>query len=142
MVRSSVAEQLRALAGVETDRCVLTWYVDVDGRDRPRHTDVMQAAEQVIVLAIGTRKKSGEMPKANSSQADTCLKALEGMGVVRTDAIDQYLSQLADLARASNGKGKHVPERETKIIDQDFAPGLRRPPAGQRMKHTARCPPS
>src|SRR5262245_20965207 len=84
----------------------------------------MQAAEQVIVLAVGTGKKRSEMPEANALQANVSAEPGQGMGVVRAHAIDQYFPQFADLACAADGKGKNIPEWETEIVDQDLAAGL------------------
>jgi hypothetical protein len=49
VLRSNLAGQLKRLAGVEATRpVVVTCYLGTDGRTRPRHSQLVQAAEQVV----------------------------------------------------------------------------------------------
>jgi Bacterial archaeo-eukaryotic release factor family 10 len=49
VLRSSLAGQLKQLAGVEATRpVVVSCYLGTDGRTRPRHSELVQAAEQVV----------------------------------------------------------------------------------------------
>ena len=69
------------------------------------------------------------------------LEALERAGVLRADAVDQDLVELADLARAGHRERQHVPEREAEIVDQHFAARvgmpLRRIERGQQIVEVA-----
>ena len=65
-----------------------------DDVDQP--VERMQAAEQIVVLAIGAREKCGEMAKADALEALDPVEALERAGVLRADAVDQDLVELAD----------------------------------------------
>src|SRR5262249_9876798 len=55
----------------------------------------VQAAEQIIVLAIGARKEPGEMAEADALEALRTFKAFERGDVLRADPIDKDLMQLA-----------------------------------------------
>src|SRR5262245_17713190 len=96
-----------------------------DDVDQP--LERMQAAEQVVVLAIGAREKRGEVTEADALEALDPGEALERAGVLRADAVDQDLVELADLARAADRERQHVPERKAEIVDQHLAPRLRMP---------------
>lgn len=49
MLRSTLTERLRALSDLRADRpVVVSCYLDTGGRNRPRHSDLLQAAEQVV----------------------------------------------------------------------------------------------
>ena len=87
----------------------------------------VQAAEQIIVLAIAARKERGEMAESHALETVDPVEAGQRAGVLRADAVDQNLVELADLARAGHREGQHVPEREAEIIDQNLAPGVRMP---------------
>ncbi len=54
MLRSTLTERLRALIDLQADRpVVLSCYLDTGGRNRPRHSDLVQAAEQVARTTRG-----------------------------------------------------------------------------------------
>src|SRR5215467_12764982 len=75
----------------------------------------VQAAEQIIVLAIGTREERREVGEADALEAADALKAFERACVLRADAVDQDLVELAHVVRADHWEGQHVPEREAEI---------------------------
>src|SRR5262249_23095166 len=81
----------------------------------------VQAAEQVVVLAIAAGQKAGEVAEAHALEACRPVKTLERAGILRAYAVDQDLVELARLARAGDREAEHVPEREAEIIDQDLA---------------------
>src|SRR5262249_53251220 len=85
----------------------------------------MQAAEQVVVLAIGTGKEPGEMTKAGALKALCAFEALEGAHVLRADAVDENFVQFAAVACSRQRQCEHVPEWKAEIVDQDLAPAPR-----------------
>ena len=87
----------------------------------------VQAPEQIIVLAVGAREERREMAETDAAQAFDATEALQCGRVLRTDAIDQDLVELADLAGAGDRERQHVPERKAQIVDQHLAPRLRMP---------------
>ena len=49
MLRTTLTQRLRALSDLQADRpVVVSCYLDTSGRTRPRHTHLVQAAEQVV----------------------------------------------------------------------------------------------
>ena len=96
-----------------------------DDVDQP--VEGMEAAQEIIVLAIGAREKCGEMTKAGALEALASVEAFEGMGVLRADAVDQDLVELAERARARDRKRQHVPERKAEIVDEHLPPRIRMP---------------
>src|SRR5215470_1895947 len=64
------------------------------------------------------------MPEADAFEALDPVEALERAGVLRADAVDQDLVELAQLARAGDRKSQHVPERKAEIVDQHLAARL------------------
>ena len=54
-------------------------------------------------------------------------KPCSACGVLRADAVDQDLVELAHVAPAGHREGQHVPERKAEIVDQHLAPRLRVP---------------
>ncbi len=70
-------------------------------------------------------------------------KSWKRVGVLRTDAVDQDLVELAKLARAGQRKRQHVPERKAEIVDQHLAARLRMPlggiERGQQIVEVARA---
>ena len=89
--------------------------------------DCVQAPEQIVVLAIAAREERGEVRESNALEAVDPLEAFERARILRADAVDQNFIQLTDLARACHREGQHVPERETKIVDQHLAPRVGMP---------------
>src|SRR5262249_45308135 len=87
----------------------------------------MQAAEKIIVFAVGTRQKRGEMAEPNTLQALDTVESAKRMDVLRTDAVDQNLVELAQLARARHRERQYVPEWKAEIIDQHLASSIRMP---------------
>src|SRR5262249_37362841 len=87
----------------------------------------MQAAEKIIVFAVGTRQKRGEMAEPNTLQALDTVESAKRMDVLRTDAVDQNLVELAQLARARHRERQYVPEWKAEIIDQHLASRIRMP---------------
>src|SRR5689334_11536814 len=77
----------------------------------------MQAAKEIVIFAIGARQKASEVAEADALQAIGAAESGKRMGVLRTDAVDQNLVELAKLARARQRKRQHVPEREPEVID-------------------------
>src|SRR5262249_50789820 len=77
----------------------------------------VQAAEQIIVFAVGARQKRGEMAEPNTLQALNAVEPAKRMDVLRTDAVDQNLVELAQLARARHRERQYVPEWKAEIID-------------------------
>ena len=65
-----------------------------DDVDQP--VERMQAAQQIIVLAIGAREERREMTKADALEALDSVEAFERVGVLRADAVDQDLVELAE----------------------------------------------
>src|SRR5436190_6179908 len=90
----------------------------------------MQAAEEIVVFAIGARQEAGEVAQADALQAIGAAESGNRMGILRTDAVDQNLVELAKLARARQRKRQHVPERKPEVIDQHLPARLRMPFGG------------
>ena len=87
----------------------------------------MQPAQEIIVLAVGTREKRRRVLEENAFELLRALDRLERARIVDADAIDQQLVEFADLAPGHHWKGQQVPEREAEIIDQHFLSRLARP---------------
>src|SRR5262245_65626617 len=87
----------------------------------------MQAAEEIIVFAIGARQERGEMTEPDAFQALDTIEAAKRVGVLRTDTVDQNLVELAELARTRHRERQHVPEWKAEIIDQHFASRIHMP---------------
>src|SRR5262249_46077344 len=87
----------------------------------------MQAAEQIIVFAIGPRQKRGEMTEANALQAFNAVESGKRAGILRADPVDQNLVQFANLTSTRHREGQHVPERKSEIIDKHLPARLRMP---------------
>ena len=81
-----------------------------DDVDQP--VERMQAAEQIIVLPVGARQERGEVPEADALQALDALEAVQRAGVLRADAVDQNLVELADLAGAGDRERSRRPRTE------------------------------
>src|SRR5262245_66589207 len=60
-----------------------------DDVDQP--VERMQAAEQIVVLAVGARQEGGEMAEARALEALAAVVTLERGGVLRADAVDRDL---------------------------------------------------
>src|SRR3981081_4375262 len=60
-----------------------------DDIDQP--VERMQAAEQVIVLAVGAREERREVAEADALEALDACEALERARILRADAVDQDL---------------------------------------------------
>src|SRR6516162_9061682 len=87
----------------------------------------MQAAEEIIVFAIGARQERGEMTESDAFQALDAIESAKRVGILRTDAVDQNLVELAELARTRHRERQHVPEWKAEIVDQDLASCIRMP---------------
>ena len=74
------------------------------------------------------------MSKADALEAADALKALERTRVLRADAVDQDLVELAHLVRADHWEGQHVPEREAEIVDQHLTARLGMPILGIKCR--------
>ena len=102
----------------------------------------MQAAEQVVVLAIGAREERREMRKPDRPSGFRSRRSLERVRILRADAVDQDFVELAGFARAGHRKGQHVPERKAQIVDQHlvprFADAIRRVERGEQFVEIAR----
>src|SRR5262249_57889386 len=59
----------------------------------------VQAAEKIIVFAVGARQKRGEMAEPDTLQALDAVESAKRMDILRTDAVDENLVELAQLAR-------------------------------------------
>src|SRR6266481_6087617 len=90
----------------------------------------MQAAEQIIVLAVTPGKESREIVEADSFQAFHAFEAFERMHLLWTDAADPNLVQFASVAPRRDRESEHIPERKAEIIDQDLATCVRMPLGG------------
>src|SRR5215510_520337 len=55
----------------------------------------VQAAEKIIVFAVGARQKRGEIAEPNTLQALNAVEPAKRMDVLRTDAVDQKIVELA-----------------------------------------------
>src|SRR5262249_3318278 len=98
------SEHVEALAFQLDSRCVAD---DID-----KALQRMQAAEQIIVFAVGAGKEPCEMTEACPFQTLRAFKALKRTHVLRADAVDENFVQFAAVARSSHGKRQHVPERK------------------------------
>ena len=56
----------------------------------------VQAAEQIVVLAVGAREERGEMAEADALEARGPVEPLERVDVLRADAVDQDLVELPE----------------------------------------------
>ena len=65
--------------------------------DIDQAVECVQAAEKIIVLPVGAREKRGKMAKANAFEALDAIETLQATGILRADAVDQDLAQLANL---------------------------------------------
>src|SRR5262245_36767186 len=112
-----------------------------DDVDQP--VERMQASEQIVVLAVGARQERGEMAEARAFETLAAVEALEHVGILRADAIDQDLVDLADLARDHYREGQHVPERKAEIVDHHLAARVGMPflriERGQKIVELARA---
>src|SRR5262245_2753361 len=93
-----------------------------DDVDQP--AERLQPAAQLVVLAVGARQEGGEMAEACSLEAFAAVEALERMSVLRADAVDQDLVDLANLARNHHREGQHVPEWKAEIVDHHLAASI------------------
>jgi peptide subunit release factor 1 (eRF1) len=67
VLRSTLNDRLRDLSDLEADRpVVVSCYLDTDGRDRPRHSHLVQAAEQVA------RSVRGQAERLDLSKDERC----------------------------------------------------------------------
>ncbi|HZD70333.1 MAG TPA: Vms1/Ankzf1 family peptidyl-tRNA hydrolase, partial [Actinomycetes bacterium] len=67
MLRSTLTERLRVLSDLQTDRpVVVSCYLDTGGRNRPRHSHLVQAAEQVA------RSTRAEIDRLDLSRDERC----------------------------------------------------------------------
>src|SRR5262249_45551814 len=67
------------------------------------------------------------MAKADALQALDAIESAQRVGILRTDAVDENLVELAELARARHRERQHVPEWKTEVVDQHLAPCTRMP---------------
>jgi len=83
--------------------------IDAGGiaHDVDQAVERMQAAEQVVVLAIIARQEAGEMAEADALRLAAPSK-LQRAGILRTDAVDENLVELAGLAPAGDREAQHV----------------------------------
>src|SRR5262249_55273259 len=81
----------------------------------------VQAAEKIIVFAVGARQKRGEMAEPDTLQALDAVESAKRVHILRTDAVDQNLVELAQLARTRHREGQYVPEWKAEIVDQHLA---------------------
>src|SRR5262249_61358548 len=88
----------------------------------------MQAAEEIIVFAIGARQERGEMTEPDAFQALDAIESAKRVGILGTDAVNQNLVvELAELARTRHRERQHVPEWKAEIVDQHLASCIRMP---------------
>src|SRR6516162_9396834 len=87
----------------------------------------MQAAEEIIVFAIGARQERGEMTEPDAFQALDAIESAKRVDILRTDTVDQNLVELAELARTRHRERQHVPEWKAEIVDQHLASRIRMP---------------
>src|SRR3954447_12962516 len=83
--------------------------------------DCVHAAEQIVVFAIGARQECRKMRKPYTLETLNTCKALERACVLRADAINPNVVELAGFARVRHRKREHIPERKAEMIDEDFA---------------------
>ena len=102
-----------------------------DDVDQP--VEGVQAPQQVVVLAVGTREEPGEMAEADAAQAGLAAEPAEAVGVLRAQAIDQDAVELVGAPAAHHGKGEHVPEGKAQVTDDDLAALLRMPAADRAV---------
>src|SRR6478736_2023325 len=77
--------------------------------------DRVQTAEQIVIFTIGAREERREVGEADALETTDALKAFERARVLRADAVDQDLVELAHLVRADHREGQHIPEWEAEI---------------------------
>jgi peptide chain release factor subunit 1 len=76
VLRSTLTERLRALSDLQADRpLVVSCYLDTDGRNRPRHNDLSQAAEQVA-RSVRAQADGLGLTKDERCQVDADLAGL------------------------------------------------------------------
>jgi hypothetical protein len=76
VLRSTLTERLRALSDLQADRpLVVSCYLDTDGRNRPRHSDLSQAAEQVV-RSVRAQADGLGLTKDERCQVDADLAGL------------------------------------------------------------------
>src|SRR2546430_15053132 len=66
----------------------------------------MQAAEEVIVVALGERQKCGEITAADTLQNLKSTDCSNRIGVLRTDAVVQNFVELAHFSRTGHLEGE------------------------------------
>src|SRR5262249_6160371 len=70
----------------------------------------VQAAEQIVVLPVPARQECAKTPERAPLQAGQIGEILEHYDVLRTDAVDQDLVELAALAPCHHRERQDVPE--------------------------------
>jgi hypothetical protein len=76
VLRSTLNERLRDLTDLETDRpVVVSCYLGTDGRDRPRHSHLVQAAEQVA-RSVRVQAERLALSKEERHEVESELAAL------------------------------------------------------------------
>src|SRR4029453_1639197 len=61
------------------------------------------------------------MAEANALQALDAVESAKRMDILRADAVDENLVELAQLAGTRHREGQYVPEWKAEIIDQHLA---------------------
>src|SRR5215472_33799 len=90
----------------------------------------MQAAKQIVVLAVAPRKEPGKIIEPDPLEAFGTSKGFERMHLLRADAIDKNFTELPGVTPGADREREHVPERKAEIIDQNVATRRRMPVAG------------
>ena len=87
----------------------------------------VNTSQEVIVLAIGARKKRREMRKTNAFETAATTELLECIGILRANAIDQNLIELANFTPSHDRECQNVPKWKSEVVDQNVTTRVRMP---------------